>query len=306
MTSPCLGVDMSGKAGRGKKRKSTAVMSQVQKTTHNKLQRLFAPAWPLRGTRMKEVYRTEKEMNTARQIGRTLLNILAGSDLLKQGPEYGRDLSQALRLRNQCKENLIQQRRKQFLEIIRAKTSDADITSGNGTVSTSITATTTSSPAPSLSVRPVIKTYSRKNKQTPYFKPVSNPANQLIHQPKGPSLKFVAPTAHTLAGMRGLFLCMKPLREQVVESCVVSSRGTGTPILETNFNDPVFFGVRREQLSLDDTTSDDGTLSHREADARLRDRFMSLFLWPALMATVKPDERRYVKNIMKLFLQNFT
>ena len=90
--------------------------------------------------------------------------------------------------------------------------------------------------------------------------------------------------------MRVLFLSMKPLREQVVEPCYVNSRIE--PILETNFNDPMFFGVRREQRSLDDTNSSDGTLSHREAEARLRDRFMSLFLWPALMATVKPDERR--------------
>ena len=93
---------------------------------------------------------------------------------------------------------------------------------------------------------------------------------------------------------------MKGLREQVVEPNYSQSGGTGH-ILETNFNDPIFFGVRRQKNSSNDNAdtpsnpvNNDGTLSHSEADARLRDRFLSLFFWPALMATVKPDERRYL------------
>ena len=100
--------------------------------------------------------------------------------------------------------------------------------------------------------------------------------------------------------MRGLLLSMKGLREQVVEPNYSQSGGTGH-ILETNFNDPIFFGVRRQKNSSNDNAdtpsnpvNNDGTLSHSEADARLRDRFLSLFFWPALMATVKPDERRYL------------
>ena len=97
---------------------------------------------------------------------------------------------------------------------------------------------------------------------------------------------------------------MKGLREQVVEPNYSQSGGTGH-ILETNFNDPIFFGVRRQKNSSNDNADapsnpvdNDGTLSHSEADARLRDRFLSLFFWPALMATVKPDERRYLYFVM--------
>ena len=105
---------------------------------------------------------------------------------------------------------------------------------------------------------------------------------------------------NTLVGIRGLLLSMKSLREQVVEPNYSQSGGTGH-ILETNFNDPIFFGVRRQKNSSNDNAvtpsnpvNNDGTLSPDEADARLRDRFLSLFFWPALMATIKPDERRYI------------
>ena len=125
-------------------------------------------------------------------------------------------------------------------------------------------------------------------------------------------LRFISPNCvsrlffavNTLVGMRGLLLSMKGLREQVVEPNYSQSGGTGH-ILETNFNDPIFFGVRRQKNSSNDNANtpsnpvnNDGTLSHSEADARLRDRFLSLFFWPALMATIKPDERRYLYFVL--------
>ena len=45
---------------------------------------------------------------------------------------------------------------------------------------------------------------------------------------------------------------MKGLREQVVEPNYSQSGGTGH-ILETNFNDPIFFGVRRQKNSSNDS-----------------------------------------------------
>ena len=56
---------------------------------------------------------------------------------------------------------------------------------------------------PSVAVKPVIKTYSRKSKQTPYFKPASS-ASQDCHPkpslevPKVPYVKFIPPTGAVL------------------------------------------------------------------------------------------------------------
>ena len=279
----------------------------VHRSANNKrLQRLFEPAWPIRQNRVKEVYRHEKEMKIARQIGRTLLSILDGSDLLNTGPEYGRDLSQALRQRNQCKDNLVQQRQKQFLEIIRAKVNDEP--SQNPVLITDNHANP-KPPAvnPSMTVKPVIKTYSRKHKQVSRFKPVATvtSSHECNSEPEvstqQPPLRFVPATLNSLVGMRGLLLSLKPLREQVVEPCY-TPLGGAPPILQTSFNDPMFFGLPRQQSlgavapTASSIDGDTGRLTHGEADARLRNRFMSLFFWPALMATIKPDERRYLQN----------
>ena len=291
------------------KRKSSSSMAGggigVHRSANNKrLQRLFEPAWPIRQNRVKEVYRYEKEMKIARQIGRTLLSILDGSDLLNTGPEYGRDLSQALRQRNQCKDNLVQQRQKQFLEIIRAKVNDEP--SQNPVLITDNHANP-KPPAvnPSMTVKPVIKTYSRKHKQVSRFKPVATvtSSHECNSEPEvstqQPPLRFVPATLNSLVGMRGLLLSLKPLREQVVEPCY-TPLGGAPPILQTSFNDPMFFGLPRQQSlgavapTASSIDGDTGRLTHGEADARLRNRFMSLFFWPALMATIKPDERRYI------------
>ena len=155
---------------------------------------------------------------------------------------------------------------------------------------------------PPMTVKPVIKTYSRKSKQTPLYKPVAPPvtsSRECNPEPQAssrPPLKFVPATLNSLVGMRGLLMSLKPLREQVVEPCFTPLGGT-PPILQASFNDPMFFGLPRKSLAVTTTASgvdSDGILTHGEADARLRDRFMSLFFWPALMATIKPDERRYI------------
>ena len=81
--------------------------------------------------------------------------------------------------------------------------------------------------------------------------------------------------------MRGLLLYSRQLKEQVQPAWP----GIGkTPILQTTFDDPIFYGVQSNR-------------SAAEADKRLRDRFLSLFFWPAVMANVKPNERRDVFDI---------
>ena len=52
---------------------------------------------------------------------------------------------------------------------------------------------------PPVTVKPVIKTYSRKSKQTPYFKPASNASRVCDPQPgaedpKAPYVKFIPAT----------------------------------------------------------------------------------------------------------------
>ena len=71
----------------------------------------------------------------ARQVGRTILTILNGNELLTSGPECEMDFMSALRKRNQCKDNLVHERQKQFLEIIRAKVDDGSGNAGDKTTS---------------------------------------------------------------------------------------------------------------------------------------------------------------------------
>ena len=63
-----------------------SMISPMHLTLNKKISKMFKPCWPIRQIRMKEVYRSLKDLKIARQAGRTFLDILSGNHLLK-GPE---------------------------------------------------------------------------------------------------------------------------------------------------------------------------------------------------------------------------
>lgn len=270
--------------------KNTTPLSIGHLNENKRLQRLFLPAWPIRYARTKEVYRHEYELKIAREVGRSLMNILSASDLLNVGEQCGRPLIDALRKPNQCKENPVFERQKQFLEIIRAKCENDEAPCSSREVMVQ------QRPL-SVPKKPVVKTYSRKSKQTPYLKPATEEPSKALKEPSSNFLRFVPPSLNTLVAMRGLLLASKTLRKQ----CTSPEYGLGsfekTPILQTTFTDPVFLGLERQLPS--SSSSSNQELSPQEAEKRLRDRFMSLFFWPSLMATIKPNERRDVFDIVE-------
>ena len=63
-----------------------SLMSPMHLTLNKKISKIFEPCWPIRQIRMKEVYRSFKDLKIARQAGRALIDILSANHLLK-GPE---------------------------------------------------------------------------------------------------------------------------------------------------------------------------------------------------------------------------
>jgi hypothetical protein len=94
-------------------------------------------------------------MQIARQAGRILCDVMSCEDLLNIGPECQLVLDNVLRPHKEFKDDPQLERRRQFLEILRAtdpfETSNVIV--------------------PLVVSKPTIKTYSRKKKQIPMFKP---------------------------------------------------------------------------------------------------------------------------------------
>ena len=263
-----------------------APVGSAHLVANKKLEKIFEPAWPVRQNRNKEVYRSERELKIARQIGRLYMMILSADDLMNRGPQLGLPLINAIRKTNECKNQPVLERQKQFLEIIRSH------------VHPSEEFEMTSVAAPSSKS---IKTYSRKSRQTPYFRPVQPEASSSTASTADPYnyLKFVPPNIHTLVGWRALLLSLRKLRKQVADVTTVQP-GSSNSILNTTFDDPAFLGL--EQYSQRITESrpkaiNNDKLTPEEADKRLKERFISMFFWPGVMSSVHPDERRDVFDI---------
>ena len=196
----------------------------------------------------------------------------------------------ALRKHNECKEDVLSERQKQFLEILRAKDKDNDtnqpeVTPTNAGPSLPATASATT-------MKPIVKTYTRKTAKRPIFKKAVSVPPQPFARPAPPVpvsmieyLKFVPPNLNTLVAIRGLSLLSKTLRSK--------------PDYEDteDTDSPMFSGLRtRDHL---DATPRGGRLSVREADKLLRDRLVSLFFWPTVMSKVPPNERKDVFDIFE-------
>lgn len=251
---------------------------------NGRYEKVFKCAWPVRHGREKEVYRSIRDVKIARQVGRTFCDILQASYLCDRGPECNILLQHTLRKPNECKENRKLERQRQFLEILRAKSQDG----------------VACRPLQALvgpEVRPAIKTYSRKTKQRPTFKRPSDAADS--SSPAPPKnveyLKLMAPNMSTLVGMRALLLKARNLKESSKKYLMLPTQKN--EVLRTAFKDQVFFGIRRPDPNILSSESKDGRLSAQEAERRLRDRFLSLFFWPGVMATVRPNERKDVFDI---------
>ena len=214
-------------------------VAPFQQKSNKKLIKLFESAWPIRIIRQKEVYRTEKELSTARSAGRAYLKLLSAEHLLTKGPGIDVPLHAVLRGKNECKENVVFERQKQFTLAVRAKVNQEPAAV---------------IPKPRQAI---MRTYSRKSRQTPYFKPArpkSPEASSTVNR-----VKFAPPNVNTLVGWRGLLAASKGLDEA---------------------GDKV-------ELPMEECS----------ADKKLRDRFMSLFYWPAVMSNISPDERSDVFDL---------
>jgi hypothetical protein len=99
-------------------------------------------------------------------------------------------------------------------------------------------------------------------------------------------IKFVQPCLQSLVGMRGLLLHTQRLKEIGFPNLVEGSSPDNLNILKTGIQHPMFFGFRGSSNAHVESTmvSGDDRLSAQEADRRLRDRFVSLFFWPAQMS----------------------
>ena len=262
--------------------------SPMHLNLNKKISKIFEPCWPIRQIRMKEVYRSDKDLKTARQAGRTLIDILSANHLLK-GPENGMDLMSALRKQNECKKDVLSERQKQFLEILRARSESEENLEQGFVPLLSPPALMTTSPA----IKPLVKTYTRKTAKRPIFKKAApTPTPQPFTLPRSPPmdyLKFVPPNLNTLVAMRGLLLLRKNLRSKGNLEDLSNVEET-----DSDFS-PTFSGLRRST----DSIAHGGRLSVRNADKLLRDRLISLFFWPSLMAKVKPNERKDVFDIIE-------
>ncbi len=194
-----------------------------------KIAKIFRPGWPIRQTKKKEVYRKMSEIKIAKQAGHTLMDILSATDLIKTSSDPRQDLSSTLRKRKECKDNILDERQKQFFEIMQAKSEGISV----------VRHETLTNQA--MSFKPTVKTYSRKTKQTPYLKPANNAqvasnVVQNVAQHKE-YLKFVPPCLNTLVGFRGMLLACKNLANKDLKNGAVTSKKS---ILQTGLNDPIF------------------------------------------------------------------
>ena len=252
--------------------------SPMHLNINRKISKLFAPTWPIRQGRMKEVYRSQKDLQTARQAGRTFLDILSANHLLR-GPENALDLTNVLRKQNECKEFVVVERQRQFLQILRATNSEGqDFLPPKAVLA-------------SQAIKPLVKTYTRKTTKKSIFKAV--PAPQQPQPPMPPpapleNLKYVPPGLNTLVAMRAMKLLANKMHGKTKPE---------ESHLRESEDDPIMHLRRRRNRDQLDSTSHEGRLSVQAADKLLRDRFLSIFFWPSVMSNIAPNERKDVFDL---------
>lgn len=287
-----------------------AFVGEISKEVERKMEKVMHPTWPfkLRG-RVKETYKTKKELRIIRQNGRYLLDVLEASECYKFGPETSiTDLKKVLRKPNDCHGlDPVIERRKQFLEALRAQDQEKHQII----------------PQPAIQIVPnekvpKIKTYTRKTERKPYFKEIkpimvsrSDSIQSSSSQVESNYLKFVPPHLNTLVGARSLMANIPRLRQQSMvdiageKKYAETNRIAASNVLKNGIHDHIFFGLKRRGSSVrqDHTQTNDGAdgkILPQEADRRLRNRFLSLFLWPAIMSITKPNERSNMFDLHEL------
>ena len=113
----------------------------------------------------------------SRQAGRTLLDILSANHLLK-GPENANELINVVRKQNECKEFVLMERQRQFLQILRAVNSSTNLeASGQDFLPPKAVLA-------SQAIKPLVKTYTRKTTKKSIFKtaPQQQPQHPQIGQ----------------------------------------------------------------------------------------------------------------------------
>ena len=255
---------------------------------------------------LSETYRTKKELYIIRQNGRYLLDVLEASECYKFGPETSMDLRNVLRKPNHCNGlDPVLERRKQFLEALRAQDLEK------------LRLMPPAIQVVSNDKVPKIKTYTRKTERKPYFKdkkPIARPVVVDSVQGSSPQqlesnyLKFVPPHLNTLVGARSLMANIPRLQQmsktdKSEKNHAETNRMAASNVLKNGIQDSIFFGLKRRGSVRHDhaqTTGPDGKLLPQEADRRLRNRFLSLFLWPAIMSITKPNERSNMFDLHEL------
>ena len=113
-------------------------------------------------------------------------------------------------------------------------------------------------------------------------------------------LKFVPPNVNTLVAARSMLANIprfKKLCGNFDDTYQGNRMMTPSNILKNGFKDHVFFGLPRhgsmhQPNEKDSKTIDkNGKILPEEADRRLRNRFLSLLFFPAIMSITKPNER---------------
>ena len=232
---------------------------------------------------------------SARQSGRYLLDILQGDEYYKSGPECNLEFDQTIRKSHQYKDN-INERRIQFLEVIRC----------NDNTNSNFPANPIRSP---IVANPTIRTYTRKTPRNPYFKEPMNKTVTITATSSSPStiqqknyLKFVPPNVNTLVAARSMLANIPRFKKLCgnFDDTYQGNRMTPSNILKNGFKDHIFFGLPRHgsmhlppnEKNTEKTTDDkNGKILPEEADRRLRNRFLSLLFFPAIMSITKPNER---------------
>ena len=231
-----------------------------------------------------------------RQSGRYILDILGASDLYKTGPECNMELSEVLRKRKQVKDDSTSgDRVQQFLGAVRAQV-DSRLWQKQPPIAQTVTAP------------PPVRTYQRKTVRKPYFEPMPTPQAststsvqvQAPAEPKKEFLKFIPPNLNTLVATRALLSNiprLKSLSRENEGAYDGNKRQAPSNVLKNGLKDHIFFGLWRRESNTQTPNQNreivdaNGRLTPEEADRRLRNRFLSLFMWPGLMSITKPTER---------------
>ena len=243
-----------------------------------------------------DVYKTKKDLMIGRQSGRYILDILGASELYKTGPECNMELSEVLRKRKVRGDSTASDRCQQFLEAVRAQV-DSRLWQKQPPIAKTVTAP------------PPVRTYQRKTARKPYFKPMPAPQAtstsstaqvQAPAEPKNEYLKFIPPNLNTLVATRALLSSiprLKSLSREKEGAYDGNKRQAPSDVLKNGLKDHIFFGLWRRESNMQTTSQNretvdaNGRLTPEEADRRLRNRFLSLFMWPGLMSITKPTER---------------